>query len=67
MRAAHEAAVAQMPPTTRTARRRTEEQPRMQAEEGKRDWEVMKENLPQRSEVNTQWWLPATTELSFPF
>ena len=23
----------------------------MQAEEGKRDWEVMKENLPQRSEI----------------
>ena len=49
MRAAPEAAVAQTPPTTSAARRRTGEQPRMQAEEGKRDWEVMKENLPQRS------------------
>ena len=63
MRAAHEAAVAQMPPTTRTARRRTEEQPRMQAEEGKRDWEGMEEvveellhdhNAEEKIEAHTQ-------------
>ena len=45
MRAAPEAAVAQTPSTTSAARRRTEEQPRMQAEEGKRDWEGMEEVL----------------------
>ena len=43
MHAAPEAAVAQTPSTTSAARRRTEEQPRMQAEEGKRDWEGMEE------------------------
>ena len=45
MRAAPEAAVAQKPSTTSAARRRTEEQPRTQAEEGKRGWEGMEEVL----------------------